>query len=43
MPGPYERERLLALELAEGALDGASGTLIATGRKKKPAPMARAA
>ena len=43
MPGPYERERFLALELVEGALDGASGTLVATGRKTKPAPMARAA
>lgn len=37
MPGPYERERFLALELVEGALDGASGTLVATGRRKKPA------
>jgi predicted N-acetyltransferase YhbS len=27
MPGPYERHRLLALELAQGALDGAQGTL----------------
>lgn len=43
MPGPYERERFLALELMEGALDGACGTLVATGRKSKPAPMARAA
>ena len=43
MPGPYERERFLALELAPGALDGASGTLAAAGRRKKPAPMARAA
>ena len=43
MPGPYERERFLALELAEGALDGASGTLVAAGRRKKPAPVARAA
>lgn len=43
MPGPYERERFLALELVEGALDGASGTLVAAGRKKKPAPIARAA
>ncbi len=33
MPGPYERHRLLALELVPGALDGASGTLTATGRK----------
>ena len=40
MPGPYERERFLALELAEGALDGASGTLVAAGRRKRPAPAA---
>ena len=33
MPGPYERHRLLALELAPGALDGARGTLRAAGRK----------
>lgn len=33
MPGPYERDRFLALELAEGALDGAHGTLKAAGRK----------
>lgn len=33
MPGPYERHRLLALELAEGALDGAAGVLKASGRK----------
>src|SRR5690606_8093951 len=32
MPGPYERERFLALELAEGALTGAEGVLTATGR-----------
>ncbi|MBI1619716.1 GNAT family N-acetyltransferase [Aquamicrobium zhengzhouense] len=43
MPGPYERERFLALELAEGVLSGASGTLVATGRKAKPAQVARAA
>ncbi|UVK47248.1 N-acetyltransferase [Mesorhizobium sp. AR07] len=35
MPGPYERHRLLALELVEGALDGAKGTLKAAGRKLK--------
>ncbi|UCI29870.1 MULTISPECIES: N-acetyltransferase [unclassified Mesorhizobium] len=35
MPGPYERHRLLALELVEGALDGARGTLKASGRKLK--------
>jgi predicted N-acetyltransferase YhbS len=43
MPGPYERERFLAVELREGALDGASGTLLATGRKARPEPLARAA
>ena len=43
MPGPYERARFLALELEEGALDGASGVLTATGRKARPARMARAA
>ena len=35
MPGPYERERLLLLELAEGAADGASGVVKAIGRKVK--------
>jgi predicted N-acetyltransferase YhbS len=31
MPGPVERERLLALELAPGALDAACGMVAATG------------
>lgn len=35
MPGPFERERFLALELAPGAIGGASGTLKATGRKAR--------
>ncbi|MBZ9708981.1 N-acetyltransferase [Mesorhizobium sp. ESP7-2] len=35
MPGPYERHRLLALELVDGALDGAEGTLKASGRNLK--------
>ncbi|TIS57378.1 MAG: N-acetyltransferase [Mesorhizobium sp.] len=35
MPGPYERHRLLALELTEGALSGVQGTLKAAGRKLK--------
>lgn len=39
MPGPYERHRLLALELMDGALSGAQGTLKAAGRKQK-APVA---
>ena len=39
LPGPFERERLLALEFAEGALDGAWGMIAATGA---PAAKARA-
>ena len=31
LPGPFERERLLGLELREGALNGASGMIVATG------------
>ena len=40
LPGPFERERLLALELREGALDGAWGMIVPTGaaaRKSAPA------
>src|SRR5215468_2670968 len=40
LPGPFERERLLALEFEGGALDGAWGMISATGA---PAPKARAA
>ncbi|RJT39000.1 N-acetyltransferase [Mesorhizobium waimense] len=43
MPGPYERHRLLALELTDGALDGAQGTLRAAGRKLKALPLTFAA
>jgi predicted N-acetyltransferase YhbS len=32
MPGAYQQDRLLGLELQAGALDGASGTIGATGR-----------
>ena len=32
MPGPFERHRLLGLELVPGALDGAAGVIAATGR-----------
>lgn len=32
MPGPFERHRLLAVELIPGALDGAHGMIAATGR-----------
>jgi predicted N-acetyltransferase YhbS len=31
LPGPFERERLLGLELREGALDGACGMIVPTG------------
>ncbi|MBE7184378.1 MAG: N-acetyltransferase [Methylobacterium mesophilicum] len=33
MPGPYERERFLAVEFEQGVLDAARGTLLAAGRK----------
>ena len=33
LPGPFERERLLGLELVEGALDGAWGMIVATGAR----------
>jgi len=32
MPGPFERHRLLGLELVSGSLDGAAGVIAATGR-----------
>jgi predicted N-acetyltransferase YhbS len=38
LPGSFERERLLGLELTEGALDGAWGMIVATG---KPIAQAR--
>ena len=31
LPGPFERDRLLALELRESALDGARGMIVPTG------------
>jgi predicted N-acetyltransferase YhbS len=31
LPGPFERERLLGLELREGGLDGACGLIVPTG------------
>jgi predicted N-acetyltransferase YhbS len=34
MPGPYERDRLLGLELVPGALDGARGLIGATGARE---------
>jgi predicted N-acetyltransferase YhbS len=35
MPGPFEPHRFLALELRAGALDQASGVLLANGRRKE--------
>jgi predicted N-acetyltransferase YhbS len=46
LPGPFERDRLLGLELAAGALDGAGGMIIPTGATTnvvRRAPRARAA
>jgi predicted N-acetyltransferase YhbS len=31
LPGPFERDRLLGLELRAGALDGAAGMIVSTG------------
>jgi predicted N-acetyltransferase YhbS len=31
LPGPFERDRLLGIELREGALDGACGMIVPTG------------
>ena len=41
LPGPFERDRLLGLELTEGALDGASG-MIAPAGAPQPKRSARA-
>lgn len=35
LPGPFEPERLLAVELRDGALDGAHGMIVATGHKAR--------
>lgn len=40
LPGPFERDRLLGLELCEGALDGAWGMITPTGA---PVPKTKAA
>jgi predicted N-acetyltransferase YhbS len=45
LPGPFERNRLLGLELREAALDGAWGMIAPTGAatpKGKPRPSAKA-
>ena len=36
LPGPFERDRLLGLELREGALDGTWGMIVPTGMAAKP-------
>jgi len=43
LPGPFERHRLLALELKAGALDGARGLVRATGEKLPQPAIAAAA
>ncbi|PST19906.1 GNAT family N-acetyltransferase [Rhizobium sp. JAB6] len=42
MPGPFQRERFLALELKEGWLDSAAGMIVASGRKLAQPPIAKA-
>jgi predicted N-acetyltransferase YhbS len=42
LPGPFERDRLLGLELRDGALDGAWGMIVATGAPTAPKMRARA-
>jgi predicted N-acetyltransferase YhbS len=43
MPGPFERDRFLALELKDGWLEGAAGMLVASGRKLAMPRLRRAA
>ena len=43
MPGPFARERFLALELTDHWLEGAAGVLVASGRKLIDAGMKKAA
>lgn len=40
LPGPFERERLLAIELKAGAFEGAQGLISATGRAADAADLA---
>jgi len=45
LPGPFERDRLLGLELCEGALDGAWGMIAPSGAaasERRPRPAAKA-
>ncbi|MGJ4948933.1 GNAT family N-acetyltransferase [Bradyrhizobium sp. HKCCYLS20291] len=41
LPGTFERARLLGLELVDGALDGASGMIVATGAPERKVRRAR--
>jgi len=43
MPGPFERNRFLALELTDGWLNGAAGMLVASGRRLSQASLRKAA
>lgn len=43
MPGPTERRRFLACELVAGALSGAAGRVVPTGRRTAVVPLAAAA
>jgi predicted N-acetyltransferase YhbS len=44
MPGPFARDRFLALELVPGWLEGAAGLVVASGRKlSQPSALRRAA
>jgi predicted N-acetyltransferase YhbS len=43
LPGPFERDRLLGLELRQGALDGAWGMIAPTGARKAAQLVPRAA
>ncbi|MBN9042911.1 MAG: GNAT family N-acetyltransferase [Rhizobiales bacterium 62-47] len=44
LPGPFEPERLLAVELRDGALDSAAGMIVATGAKaRRPRRASKAA
>ena len=42
LPGPFERDRLLGLELRDGALDGARGMIAAAGAPMHKAKASRA-
>ncbi len=43
MPGPFQHDRFLALELKDGWLDSAAGMIVASGRKLAQPPISKAA